>query len=193
MDSDETTWKEYSTAVKPGDTESTSGNEIIELDVDMDAITTESGAYTPPNVDDRTLGSLANILSDISAYEQSARLEIERRHTVENESHTIRFTASELTDIVTSLAIAKTVCTYSKEFGIIDDIHEFGRLITESHDRPMDGSANIDIPGVAPSDGSNEIDPFSVIGGVQTLVFVDENGNQVSPKDLSDDRLPTAN
>lgn len=150
-------------------TAQTSPNDILELDAHVD----HSQVPGPPSethelVPDQ-LGVLADALARLDADRLSARMEIERRHLLENPEHVLRFTAETLTEMVTVLAIARTVSRDEADLKTTGAIETFGHLIRFSTEAPMDAASTpIEIPGFEPAD-DEPIDPFRVIISDQRL------------------------
>ncbi len=165
-------------ATDTGPTSLTAGNKIVELDpmTELDSDAVDGAAVT---TDD--LSVMADILSEIGADDQSAQLEIERRHLAENDEHTMRFTAKGLTEIAMSLTVARTMAHYFGDQATMFRIEKFGALIEETDSAPMAAEyGDLEYPGMVPGEGQgDEIDPFQAIAGRQYLHFTDEEGDLV--------------
>lgn len=167
--------------VDPTGTDISASNAIVELDAHLDDDHPDHPEYTPPSLSTEDLSVLADALGALGADDSSSRLEIERRHVVDNDEHVPRFTAGDLTELAVNLAIVRVTALYQDDRDTIDAVSNIGRVIKESHDAPLDGDVTqLDFEGVAPGPGQGDyIDPFKAITGDQLLLFTDENGEPI--------------
>lgn len=174
-----------------GENKFTSGNAIIELDpwsvdrsVPVSPSVQDDARVTPEDV-----GFLCDQLESVGADGQAARLEIERRHMVENDHHVLRFTAKELTSIALSLAVAHTVAGYHLQHGERERIEKFGNFVLRENGDQLDGDyLDVSLTELAPYPRDEEFDPFDVCAGRQQLYFLDGNGEIITPDEA--DRIP---
>jgi len=168
----------------PTGTGLTSSNDIIDIDAHVDL---ESAGVPPskqPELTPDILATVADQLAELNADDLSARVEIERRHLVDDDEHILRFTAGTLTQIVTVLAIAYTRSKYADDFDatrwIRKDIKAFGRAVELSADNLLDAEfTDIEFPHLKPIEGER-IDPYRVIVATQSLVFLDDDGEPIT-------------
>lgn len=163
--------------VEPTGTGVTSANAIVEIDAHLEENHVDHPAYTPPEVTPEELGIIADALAELAQLEESAKIEILRRHFQENDRFVPRFTAGELTELVISLAICRTTYLYEGEtIAVPDAILSFGRLVKESEQAPLDGKwENLQLEGIEPApDQGDHIDPFKAIAGDQLLLFSED-------------------
>jgi len=182
-DEGEQPWEKYSTAVEPTTTGRTAPNTIIELPLLIEGPGGGLGPDESQLLHPDALGTLADVLSEQGADTLSAELDIARRYAMDAEDpseHTVRFTASTLTDIVVLLAVAITEAKYAGQSSLVDIIGQFGQLIEHHEDAPFDAETDVTLPGLEPM-GGGPVDPFAVIARRQDCRIVDDDGTVLEP------------
>lgn len=173
---------EIDESFEPTGTDVSAGNKIIELDPNEE-LTSDRPGSDPDRTAFMTeeMSRLADMLSEVGADDESALIEIERRHMVDNEDHTIRFTAKELTEIAIHAAIARTVAHYHGDRDSMSVVKHFGQMVKRNVDAPMAaGYEDLEFSGLVPGDGQGDhVDPFRAIEGNQYLHLTDENDEMV--------------
>ncbi len=158
---------------------------IIEIDAHL-GVPIPHGQYTHPEVTVEELELIIDQLNSVGSRTMAKRMEIEKRHLEHNQDHVFRFVATELAELVTSLAIAKTKLAYQGDMDAALAITSFGRLITESTTELVAESLQYkELENMKPISGDKTFaDPFKVIASTQQLAFVDAHGERIKKQDL---------
>lgn len=161
-------------------------NTIVELNAQVE---TAPGPTQDVTISPKQWGRIADALADAGADTLSARIEIERRHCLDNGEHVPRFTVSDLTEIATILSVCRTQARMEANFEYGGAIEAFGHVINRSEADVIDATATpITLPGCAP-ESDERVDPYRVLTGAQTLWFVDADGNRLTGDER--DETPT--
>lgn len=178
--------EEYATVLSPTGTQRDAPNTIQTLDAHLGDPKVDHPEYEQPALTETQLSRLADGLASYNAYEESARVEIERRHLSSYSKYAPLLTNYELTRIVVQLVGVKMVSSISDNKDIRKAIVSFAELIDESTDAPLDARyEDIGTDRIQPHQG-DYVDPFRVIAGIQTVILTDENGNAYDLTDITD-------
>jgi hypothetical protein len=121
-----------------------------------------------------------NIFNDVSdalrvedKNEVASRVDMEKQHLQHDESYVPRFTAGELTDIISGLARQMTYARHNTAYDIADSISMFTELVLASDPAPV----SVDINTVSYDDlahpNGEPIDPLAVALGRDYLAITE--------------------
>lgn len=163
--------EEYESILSPTGTDTAAPNTVVTLSAHLGEPKVDHPQYTQPSLTETDMSLLADGLANRDAYDESARLEIERRHFASDEQYAPMFTVFELT------AIALQLVGLRLEAAVFDDsdtyraVNNFADVIDESETTPLDARyKGVDEWPVRHIEG-DYLDPFCAIAGIQTCIL----------------------
>lgn len=175
----------------PTGTETSAPNAIVELDAHLESY--PNSPREAPVIRPDALSAVADYCLEVGFAETSAKVEILRRHFLEDEEFVPRYTVGELTDFTIELAKTRVNAfyaspdeyTYDEIMRIVSELSSIGQLIDESADAPLDDRIrDLDHDGYEVGDTQGEyFDPVSVLCGRQTVYLIDEDGDRLTAPD----------
>ena len=170
---------DYETLLSATGTKRSAPNTINTVDAHLGEPTTEHPQYDQPELSEQHLSLLADALADRGAREESARLEIERRHHVAQTAYAPTFTTFELTAIALQLVGVKLQAQLYRNSAIVSAVRTVADLIDKSNIKPLDERYDNHATDVIETNDGNYLDPFRAISGVQLCFFLADDGQRI--------------
>lgn len=178
---------DYETLLSPTGTERSAPNTINTLDAHLGDPVTEHPQYDQPELSEQQLSLLADALAERGALEESARLEIERRHYVKHDTYAPALTTFELTAIALQLVGVKLYAQLYRNSKVVSAVRTVADLIDKSNISPLDERYENHAEDIIETNDGNYLDPFRAISGVQICFFVADDGQRIIRNTETDD------
>lgn len=170
---------DYETLLSATGTQRSAPNTINTLDAHLGEPMAEHPQYDQPELSETHLSLLADALAERGALEESARVEIERRHHVARNTYAPSLTTFELTTIALQLVGVKLEAELYRNSAVVSAVRTVADVIDKSQVDPLDERYDDHATDVVETNSGAYLDPFRAISGVQLCFFVAEDGQRI--------------